>query len=316
MLDKLAEFEQLQAQARLGGGQKYIDRHRARGKLLVRERIELLVDRDTPFPRALHPGRLGHRQEPRRQCRNRHRGGLRSRMRHLRQRPHQPGRLFEPLQPGQDPARPGHRQGEPASADQSGRVGWRRPSRPGRGLHHRRQVVPQPHPDCRGWAFRPSPWCSETPPPGGAYVPAMCDYSVMVKERAKVFLGGPSAGEDGHRRGVDRRGAGWSRDALPNLRTLRLLRPGRTRRPSDRSRDRRSSQLAQARIRTDPAGRRSGPRPRGSARDHPPGPAGSLRHPRGARPGPRRFPVRGVQGALRDFAGDRLGFDPRIRRSA
>lgn len=24
---------------------------------------------------------------------------------------------------------------------------------------------------------------------GGAYVPAMCDYSVMVKERAKVFLG-------------------------------------------------------------------------------------------------------------------------------
>ncbi len=49
MLDKLAEFEQLQAQARLGGGQKYIDRHRARGKLLVRERIELLVDRDTAF---------------------------------------------------------------------------------------------------------------------------------------------------------------------------------------------------------------------------------------------------------------------------
>jgi acetyl-CoA carboxylase carboxyltransferase component len=26
---------------------------------------------------------------------------------------------------------------------------------------------------------------------GGAYVPGMCDYSVMVKDRAKVFLGGP-----------------------------------------------------------------------------------------------------------------------------
>ena len=26
---------------------------------------------------------------------------------------------------------------------------------------------------------------------GGAYTPAMCDYSVFVKERAKVFLGGP-----------------------------------------------------------------------------------------------------------------------------
>src|SRR6185312_7500512 len=26
---------------------------------------------------------------------------------------------------------------------------------------------------------------------GGAYIPGMCDYVVMVKERAKVFLGGP-----------------------------------------------------------------------------------------------------------------------------
>ncbi len=31
------------------GGQRYVDRHRARGKLLVRERIELLVDANTPF---------------------------------------------------------------------------------------------------------------------------------------------------------------------------------------------------------------------------------------------------------------------------
>ena len=26
---------------------------------------------------------------------------------------------------------------------------------------------------------------------GGAYVPGMCDYVIMVKEQAKVFLGGP-----------------------------------------------------------------------------------------------------------------------------
>ncbi len=31
------------------GGQRYVDRHRRRGKLLVRERIELLVDPHTPF---------------------------------------------------------------------------------------------------------------------------------------------------------------------------------------------------------------------------------------------------------------------------
>ena len=32
-----------------GGGERYADRHRSRGRLLVRERIELLIDRDTAF---------------------------------------------------------------------------------------------------------------------------------------------------------------------------------------------------------------------------------------------------------------------------
>jgi acetyl-CoA carboxylase carboxyltransferase component len=49
MEEKLAEFERLQEQARMGGGEEYIQRHRERGKLLARERIELLVDRDSPF---------------------------------------------------------------------------------------------------------------------------------------------------------------------------------------------------------------------------------------------------------------------------
>ncbi len=35
--------------ANAGGGEKYVQRHRARGKLLARERIELLLDRDAPF---------------------------------------------------------------------------------------------------------------------------------------------------------------------------------------------------------------------------------------------------------------------------
>ena len=46
LLEELAE--QL-AEAWAGGGPKYVERHRARGKLLARERIELLVDRDAPF---------------------------------------------------------------------------------------------------------------------------------------------------------------------------------------------------------------------------------------------------------------------------
>jgi acyl-CoA carboxylase subunit beta len=48
-LELLAELDRLLAQARAGGGQEYVDRHRARGKLLARERIELLLDRDGPF---------------------------------------------------------------------------------------------------------------------------------------------------------------------------------------------------------------------------------------------------------------------------
>ena len=40
--------EQL-ALANAGGGAKYVQRHRERGKLLPRQRIELLLDRDTPF---------------------------------------------------------------------------------------------------------------------------------------------------------------------------------------------------------------------------------------------------------------------------
>jgi acetyl-CoA carboxylase carboxyltransferase component len=45
----LAEHDRLLAQARAGGGPRYVERHRARGKLLARERVELLVDRDGPF---------------------------------------------------------------------------------------------------------------------------------------------------------------------------------------------------------------------------------------------------------------------------
>ncbi|WP_109509661.1 acyl-CoA carboxylase subunit beta [Nocardioides speluncae] len=49
MLEKLADIDSLHAKAVLGGGQKYIDRHHQRGKLLARERIELLIDEDSPF---------------------------------------------------------------------------------------------------------------------------------------------------------------------------------------------------------------------------------------------------------------------------
>jgi acetyl-CoA carboxylase carboxyltransferase component len=45
----LEEIAEQLASSRAGGGHKYVERHRARGKLLARERVELLVDRDAPF---------------------------------------------------------------------------------------------------------------------------------------------------------------------------------------------------------------------------------------------------------------------------
>ena len=49
LLELIAEHDEQVALAIAGGGERYQARHRARGKLLARERIELLVDRDSPF---------------------------------------------------------------------------------------------------------------------------------------------------------------------------------------------------------------------------------------------------------------------------
>jgi acetyl-CoA carboxylase carboxyltransferase component len=49
MLAKLDALEAEHATAVAGGGAKYVDRHHARGKLLARERIELLVDEGSAF---------------------------------------------------------------------------------------------------------------------------------------------------------------------------------------------------------------------------------------------------------------------------
>ncbi|ODR10680.1 acetyl-CoA carboxylase carboxyltransferase subunit [Mycolicibacillus koreensis] len=47
--EKLDALDAELAKALAGGGEKYVDRHHARGKLTPRERIELLVDPDSPF---------------------------------------------------------------------------------------------------------------------------------------------------------------------------------------------------------------------------------------------------------------------------
>ncbi|VXC45766.1 acyl-CoA carboxylase subunit beta [Aeromicrobium sp. 9AM] len=49
MLERLADLAEQHAQALAGGGERYVQRHHERGKLTARERIELLIDPDSPF---------------------------------------------------------------------------------------------------------------------------------------------------------------------------------------------------------------------------------------------------------------------------
>ena len=49
MLELLTEHDEQVGLALAGGGARYTERHHARGKLLARERVELLLDPDTAF---------------------------------------------------------------------------------------------------------------------------------------------------------------------------------------------------------------------------------------------------------------------------
>jgi acetyl-CoA carboxylase carboxyltransferase component len=188
--ERLEEFEALQAQARLGGGQKYIDRHRERGKLLVRERIELLLDPDAHF---LELSTLAAWGTDKNLGANAVTGvGVVSGV--------------ECMISANDPT---------SQAGSSNRYSLAKTLRAQDISRENRlpliNLVESGGADLPDQAevfitggkwFRNLTQLSRLGIPtvalvfgnstaGGAYVPAMCDYSVMVKERAKVFLGGP-----------------------------------------------------------------------------------------------------------------------------
>jgi acetyl-CoA carboxylase carboxyltransferase component len=49
MIEQLTEIDDLLDQAAAGGGTEYLERHRARGKMPIRERIANVIDPDSPF---------------------------------------------------------------------------------------------------------------------------------------------------------------------------------------------------------------------------------------------------------------------------
>jgi acyl-CoA carboxylase subunit beta len=190
VLGRLAELEKLLAAARAGGGEKTVARHHQRGKLLVRERIELLVDRDSPFLELSPVAAAGTEYEV---------GastvagiGVVSGV--------------ECYVSGNDPTirggsvnpytmRKGMRGFEICSQNRLPHISLTESG--GADLPRQSEIfLPG------GASFRHLTQLSAMGIPtislvfgnstaGGAYTPAMCDYTVFVKDRAKVFLGGP-----------------------------------------------------------------------------------------------------------------------------
>ncbi|CAI9411387.1 acyl-CoA carboxylase subunit beta [Nocardioides sp. T2.26MG-1] len=190
MLDKLAALDAEHAKAVAGGGPKYVERHHARGKLLPRERIELLVDEGSAFLELSPLAGWGSdfpvgasvvtgigviegvecmitANDPT------VKGGASN--------PWTVKKIFRASQIAEENGLPTVSLVESGGAD----------------LPTQKEIfIPG------GKLFRDITRASARKEPtialvfgnstaGGAYVPGMSDYTVMVKEQAKVFLGGP-----------------------------------------------------------------------------------------------------------------------------
>lgn len=190
MLERLAALEAEHAKARAGGGEKYVERHRRRGKLLARERVELLLDRDSPFL-ELSPLAAWGTDYPVGASVVTGVGvieGVECVI--IANDPTVRGGASNPFT-----LRKTFRAGEIARENRLPLVNLVESG--GADLPSQAEIfIPG------GKAFRDLTTLSAAGIPtialvfgnstaGGAYVPGMCDYVVMVRERAKVFLGGP-----------------------------------------------------------------------------------------------------------------------------
>lgn len=190
MLDKIAALDEQHGIAVTGGGPKYVERHHARGKLLPRERIELLIDPGSAFLELSPLAGWGSdftvgasvvtgigvvegvecmisANDPT------VKGGASN--------PWTVKKIFRAAQIAEENNLPTISLVESGGAD----------------LPTQKEIfIPG------GKLFRDLTRASARRQPtialvfgnstaGGAYVPGMSDYTVMVKEQAKVFLGGP-----------------------------------------------------------------------------------------------------------------------------
>ncbi len=190
MLALIQGVEEQLARNRAGGGPKYVARHRQRGKLLARERIEMLLDRDAPFL-ELMPFAAYHTDfevgaslitgigvvediecmivahDPT------IRGGASN--------PWTFRKIFRALQISLEDRLPFINIVESGGADLPTQADL---FIPGGELFRNLTRLSAARIPTLALVFGNST-------AGGAYVPGMCEYSVFVQNRAKVFLGGP-----------------------------------------------------------------------------------------------------------------------------
>ena len=190
---QLALIDQLNAQLELaiaGGGERYQQRHRQRGKLLARERIELLLDPDSPFLELSTLAAWGTpftvgasvvtgigvvsgvecvivAHDPT------VRGGAMN--------PYSLKKGLRALEIARTNRLPVVNLVESGGADLPTQADLFVPG--GRTFHDLTELSAHGVPTV-ALVFGNST-------AGGAYVPGMCDYSVLVDRQAKVFLGGP-----------------------------------------------------------------------------------------------------------------------------
>ncbi|HYI37134.1 MAG TPA: carboxyl transferase domain-containing protein, partial [Thermoleophilaceae bacterium] len=187
---KLAELDEVLRDVLAGGGERYVQRHKDRGKLGIRERIELLLDRDAPFLELQPFVAYGTDYKV---------GG--SMVAGIG-----PVEGVECVIGGADPT---------VKGGTSNPHTWRKALRMMEVAEVNRmpmvQLVESGGADLRtqaegfipgGETFRNITRLSSLGIPslalvfgnstaGGAYLPGMSDYNIFVRERAKVFLGGP-----------------------------------------------------------------------------------------------------------------------------
>jgi len=189
-LEVIAQLDEQLALAIAGGGERYVARHRERGKLTVRERLELLLDPDSPFlelsPLAAWGTEftvgatvltgigvvsgvecvvIGHDPTVR--------GGAMN--------PYSLRKTLRALEIARVNRLPVINLVESGGADLPTQAELFVPA--GRIFHELTELSSLAIPTV-ALVFGNST-------AGGAYVPGMCDYAVLVDRRAKVFLGGP-----------------------------------------------------------------------------------------------------------------------------